>query len=82
MYYVVIAGGFPAGSSIHQVWEYLEDGSIVEGDLNIPTDVVYNYLGFNLTPDGELPIGEYIVTLTWTVDGVDGKLVSDIIEVK
>lgn len=82
MYYVVIGGGFPAGSSIHQVWEYLEDGSTIEGDLNIPVDVEYNYLGFNLTPDGQLPVGRYQVTLTWNVNGVDGELVSDIIEVR
>lgn len=82
IYYVVIAGNFPAGSSIHQVWEYLEDGSTLEGDLSIPMDIEYNYLGFNLSPDGELPVGRYQVTLTWTVNGVDGELVSDIIEVK
>lgn len=82
LYYVVIGNNFPAGSSIHQVWEYLEDGSIIEGDLVIPVDIERNYLGFNLTPDGELPLGRYQVTLTWTIDGVDGELVSDIVEVK
>lgn len=82
LYYVVIGANFPKGSTIYQKWEYLGDGSTIEGDLFFADDVKNNYLCFNLTPDGEFSIGEYRVTLTWNINGVDGELVSDIIEVR
>ncbi|MBC7961130.1 MAG: hypothetical protein H7X94_14820 [Vallitaleaceae bacterium] len=82
IYFVAIARNFPKGTNIHQVWEYVTDGSTVEGDLIITQDMENNYLGFNLTPKDSFPVGDYKVYLTWTIDGVKGKLESLAIAIK
>lgn len=82
IYYVVYGNGFPTGSKIHQAWTKLDEGIIAEGDLNITVDIEEQYIGFWLVPNKKLPAGDYNVTLTWTVDGREGKLISDVIEVR
>lgn len=82
IYYVVVGDGFPEGSIIHQAWSREGDGIIAETNLNITTDIQSKYIGFWLIPNKKLPIGTYTLTLTWSVDGVEGEWISDTVEVR